>query len=65
MTSRELLRKLRHLGVTVDPSRGKGGHVQVVREGRKSIVPTGSGEIRRGTMMRILRDLDLTLDALR
>ena len=65
MTSRELLRKLRHLGVAVDPSRGKGGHVQVTRSARKSIVPTGSGEIRRGTLMRILRDLDLTIGDLR
>lgn len=65
MTSREkLLRKLRRLGATVDPARGKGGHVQVELRGRKSIVPTGSGEIRRGTLFSILRDLRLTLDDL-
>jgi predicted RNA binding protein YcfA (HicA-like mRNA interferase family) len=65
MTSRELLRKLRRLGVTVDPGRGKGGHVRVERDGRRSIVPTGSGEVRRGTLLRILRDLELRLDDLR
>lgn len=59
MTSRELLRKLRRLGVTIDPGRGKGGHVLVTRDGRRSIVPTGSGEVRRGTLRRILRDLEL------
>jgi predicted RNA binding protein YcfA (HicA-like mRNA interferase family) len=64
MTSRELLRKLRRAGVSVDPGRGKGGHVQVMRDGRKSIVPTGSGEVRRGTLMRILRDLELQLEDL-
>lgn len=59
MTSRELLRKLRRVGVTVDPGRGKGGHVQVMRDGRKSIVPTGGGDLRRGTLLRILRDLEV------
>jgi predicted RNA binding protein YcfA (HicA-like mRNA interferase family) len=65
MTSRELLRKLRRLGATIDPGRGKGGHVRVELAGRKSIVPTGSGEIRRGTLFTILRDLGLSLDDLR
>ena len=59
MTSRELLRKLRRVGVTVDPDRGKGGHVRGERNGRKSIVPTGSGDLRRGTLLRILRDLEV------
>ncbi len=59
MTSRELLRKLRRIGVTVDADRGKGGHVRVERNGRKSIVPTGSGDLRRGTLLRILRDLEV------
>ena len=64
MTSRELLRKLRHHGVTVDPGRGKGGHVRVERDGRISIIPTGSGDLRRGTLLRILRDLELRLEDL-
>jgi hypothetical protein len=36
----------------------------VARNGRKSIVPTGSGEVRRGTLLRILRDLELRLEDL-
>jgi predicted RNA binding protein YcfA (HicA-like mRNA interferase family) len=64
MTSRELLRKLRRLGVTIDPARGKGGHIMVRHEGRRSIIPTGSGEMRRGTLLRILRDLGLRQDDL-
>jgi hypothetical protein len=31
---------------------------------RRSILPTGSGEIRRGTLFRILRDLGLRLEDL-
>ena len=38
--------------------------MQVKLRERKSIVPTGSGEIRRGTLFSILRDLRLTLDDL-
>lgn len=65
MTSRELLRKLRRAGATIQPGRGKGGHVRVELAGRVSIVPTGSGEIRRGTLFTILRDLGLRLEDLR
>lgn len=61
MTGSELLRKLRRLGATIDPKRGKGGHVTVILHGRTTVVPTGSGEIRRGTFFKILRDLGLDL----
>lgn len=64
MTSRELLRKLRRLGATIDSKRGKGGHVMVRFRDRVSVVPTGSGEIRRGTLFKILRDLGLKLEEL-
>ena len=59
MKSRELLRKLLGVGATIEPNRGKGGHVQVELGGRKSIVPTGSKDVRRGTLFAILRDLGL------
>ena len=65
MTSRELLRKLRRLGATVDPSRGKGGHVMVWLNARSSAVPTGSGEIATGTLHSILRKLGLRPEDLR
>jgi len=65
MTGRELLRKLRRLGVRVEPSRGKGGHVRVVCGGRSSYVPTGSGELKRGLVHAVLKDLGLTIDDLR
>jgi mRNA interferase HicA len=65
VNSRELLRRLRRLGATVDPSRGKGGHVMVSLNGRNSAVPTGSGEIPTGTFHAILRKLGLRPEDLR
>ena len=64
MTSRELLRKLRRLGASVDTSRGKGGHVMARLAGRIAFVPTGSGEIPAGTVRAILRQLGLRPDDL-
>jgi predicted RNA binding protein YcfA (HicA-like mRNA interferase family) len=65
MKSRELLRKRRRRGATINPDRGKGGHIRVELAGRRSIVPTGSKEIRQGTLFAILRDVDLKLEDLR
>jgi predicted RNA binding protein YcfA (HicA-like mRNA interferase family) len=53
------------LGATVDPNRGKGGHVMVRLGGRFVMVPTGSGEIAAGTLRPILRQLGLRLDDIR
>jgi predicted RNA binding protein YcfA (HicA-like mRNA interferase family) len=61
MTSRELLRKLRHLGASVTSNRGKGGHVRVELDGRVSHVPTGSGELKTGLIHGVLRQLGLTM----
>jgi mRNA interferase HicA len=65
MNSRELLRKLRRLGASVDASRGKGGHVMARLGGRFAMVPTGSGEIASGTFRAILRQLGLRPEDLR
>jgi predicted RNA binding protein YcfA (HicA-like mRNA interferase family) len=64
MTSRELLRRLRRLGVEIITDRGKGGHVMVRREGRVTYVPTGSGEVASGTLAAILKALRLRQDQL-
>ena len=53
------------MGATVDPSRGKGGHVMVRLGGRFAMVPTGSGEIASGTFRAILRQLGLRPEDLR
>jgi len=65
MKSRELLRKLRRLGGTSNTERGKGGHVRVERGEQSTYVPTGSGDMKRGTVLGILKDLGLTPDDLR
>src|SRR5258708_13058045 len=59
MTSRELLRRLRRLGAGIVPGRGKGGHVLVLLDGRRSVVPTGSGDLPAGTLAAIRKDLGL------
>ena len=65
MTSNELLRLLRRAGARVVSDRGKGGHVMVVLGGRTTFLPTGSGDVRPGTLRAILRDLGVSLDDLR
>lgn len=59
MTSAELLRWLRKQGCVIDTSRGKGGHVLVLRGDRRTVVPThGSGkELGSGLVRAIKRDL--------
>jgi predicted RNA binding protein YcfA (HicA-like mRNA interferase family) len=65
MTSSELLRRLRRAGARVVSDRGRGGHVMVMLNGRRAFVPTGSVEIKRGTLLGILKQLGLRLDDLR
>jgi predicted RNA binding protein YcfA (HicA-like mRNA interferase family) len=66
MNSDELIRKLRRVGdVTFDPSRGKGGHIRVMRDDRVSHIPTGSKELKTGLVAAILKQLGLTLRDLR
>jgi predicted RNA binding protein YcfA (HicA-like mRNA interferase family) len=59
MTSRELLRRLRQLGATIIPGRGKGGHVLVLLGNGRSVVPTGSGDLPPGTLATIRKQLGL------
>ena len=59
MTANELLRKLKALGATVNPSRGKGGHVQVILNGKVTFVPLHAGDIKKGTLHAICRQLGL------
>jgi len=39
MKGRQFIKKLRDVGVTVVPSRGKGGHVGLAFHGRKTTLP--------------------------
>jgi len=64
VTSREVLRRLRRLGGEIVPGRGKGGHVLVLLDGRRTVVPTGSGDLPPGTLAAIRKDLGLRRDQL-
>ena len=64
MTSRELLRRLRRVGARIVADRGKGGHVMVEWNGRVTYVPTGSGDLRTGTLQAILKALAIPPDRL-
>jgi predicted RNA binding protein YcfA (HicA-like mRNA interferase family) len=55
----QVLRELKALGATVNASRGKGGHVQVVLNGRVSVLPVHAGDIKKGTLHAICRQLGL------
>lgn len=57
---RELLRRLRRLGVEIEPRRGKGGHVRVRYRGRSSVVPMhGDKDIGPNLVHAICKQLDL------
>ena len=60
MKANELLRKLSRLGATVTTGRGKGGHVMVQFNGKTTYIPTGSADLKKGTLAAILKQLDLT-----
>ncbi len=58
VTSNEAKRYLQKLGATFEP--GKGGHLKVFLNGRRSILPMhGRKEIKKGTWSAILKQLGL------
>jgi predicted RNA binding protein YcfA (HicA-like mRNA interferase family) len=65
MRSGELLRRLRRLNAEIVTDRGKGAHVMAVLNGRRAFVPTGSGEVKHGTLLGILKQLGLRLEDLK
>lgn len=64
MKANELIRKLSRLGAEVITGRGKGGHVLVRINGHQAPIPTGSGDLKKGTLAAILKQLGLTPDDL-
>lgn len=58
MNSRQFKKELAALGATFKP--GKGGHLKVFLNGRRSVLPMHSGELPKGTEMAIRRQLGLT-----
>jgi predicted RNA binding protein YcfA (HicA-like mRNA interferase family) len=60
---KQLLRRLRKLGVEVDERRGKGGHVLLRYRGRQSVLPThGDTDLGPVLIRRICRQLGIDPD---
>lgn len=57
MKTSEFKRWLSQLGATFSP--GKGGHTKVHLNGRQSVLPVHSGEIKTGTVKAIKKQLGL------
>ena len=58
MKSGEAKRYLQRLGATFEP--GKGGHLKVTLDGRRSILPMhGSKELKKGTWLAIKKQLGI------
>lgn len=57
MKTREFKRWLQDQGATFKP--GKGGHLKVFLNGRRSVLPMHSGEIKTGTLEAIKKQLGL------
>ena len=58
MKSSEAKRYLQKLGATFEP--GKGGHLKVMLNGRRSVLPIhGSKEMKKGTWLAIKKQLGI------
>jgi mRNA interferase HicA len=57
MNSRQFQKWLAARGCTFEP--GKGGHQKVFRDGRRSVLPMHSGEMKKGTMEAIKKQLGI------
>jgi mRNA interferase HicA len=57
MKSREFKRWLQAQGATFEP--GKGGHLKVYLNGRRSVLPMHSGELKTGLVDGIKKQLGL------
>ena len=55
MNSRQFKKQLADLGATFKP--GKGGHLKVYLNGKKSVLPMGSKELKTGTVEGIKKQL--------
>jgi mRNA interferase HicA len=57
VSPRQFKKWLASLGATFAP--GKGGHLKVFLNGRRSVLPMSSGELKRGTAEAILKQLGI------
>ncbi len=57
MNANQFKRWLAQQGATFQP--GKGGHLKVSLKGRHAVLPMGSGELKKGTLAAIKKQLGL------
>ena len=57
MSPKQFRKWLASLGAVFAP--GKGGHLKVFLNGRRSVLPMSSRELKRGTVEAILKQLDI------
>ena len=57
VSPKQLKKRLASIGATFAP--GKGGHLKVFSNGRRTVLPMGSGEPKRGTAEAILKQLGI------
>jgi len=57
VSPKQFQKRLALLGATFAP--GKGGHLEVFLNGRSSVLPMSSGELKRGTAEAILKQLGI------
>jgi mRNA interferase HicA len=57
MNASQFKRDLARLGATFKP--GHGGHLKVYLNGRRSVLPMGSGDLKKGTMEAIRKQLGI------
>lgn len=57
MNSKQFKKWLSDRGATFEP--GKGGHLKVTLNGNKSVLPMGTGEVKKGTAEGIKKQLGL------
>lgn len=57
VNSKQFKKWLTERGCTFQP--GKGGHLKIFLDGKKSVLPMGSGDLKKGTMAGIKNQLGL------
>jgi mRNA interferase HicA len=57
LNSKQFKKFLAQKGATFEP--GKGGHLRVALNGRRSVLPMGSGDMKKGTVAAISKQLGI------
>ncbi|HTW45085.1 MAG TPA: type II toxin-antitoxin system HicA family toxin [Acidobacteriaceae bacterium] len=59
MKTSEFLRWLKSRGATFDTRKGKGSHIRVTLNGKQSVVPSHSKDLKTGTVEAIKKQLGI------